>query len=169
MMFGHGISVNGIENGEIGIAEIIELLPVLAVLGDDGATVHFRPRSRHRKHAADGNPLAGHFPEIVEIILPRVLLAVCGTGYRLAIVADGTAADGKDKIHRLFPCECHALHDLFDRGIGHDARQFDRLFSRFAEFRLYRIVNTVFADGTAAVHQHDLFSVLTQFFTQILQ
>ena len=76
MMFGHGISVNGIENGEIGIAEIIELLPVLAVLGDDGATVHFRPRSRHRKHAADGNPLAGHFPEIVEIILPRVMFAV---------------------------------------------------------------------------------------------
>ena len=32
------------------------------------------------------------------------------------------SADGKDKIHRLFPCECHALHDLFDRGIGHDAR-----------------------------------------------
>ena len=44
------------------IAEIIELLPVLAVLGDDGTAVHFRPRSRHREHAADRNPAAGHFP-----------------------------------------------------------------------------------------------------------
>ena len=39
MVLGYGIGVNGIKNGEIRIAEIIELLPVLAVLGDDGAAV----------------------------------------------------------------------------------------------------------------------------------
>ena len=96
LILGYGKGVCGVENGEIGIAEIIELLPVLAVLGDDGATVHFRPCSRHREHAADRNPTAGHFPEIVEIILPRVLFAVRRACHCLAIVADRPAADGKD-------------------------------------------------------------------------
>ena len=88
MMFGNGIGVSGVENGEIGIAEIIELLPVFAVLGDDGTTVHFRTRSSHREHAADRNPPAGHFPEVIEIILPRVLLAV-GMARKLKITENG--------------------------------------------------------------------------------
>ena len=169
MVLGHGIGVSRIENGEIRIAEVIELLSVLAVLGDDGATIHFRSRSCHREHAADRNPLAGHFSEIVEIILPRILLAVRRTGHCLAIIANGTPTDSKDKIHRLFPCESHTLHYLFNGGIGHDARQFDRLFTHFVEFRQYRIVNAVFADGTSTIHQHYFFSVLVQFLTQILQ
>ena len=88
------------------------------------------------------------------------MFAVRGACHRLAIVANGTAADGKNKIHRFFPCERHALHHLFDGGIGHDARQFDRLLARFAQLRQHRIVNAVLTDGTAAVHQHYFFSVL---------
>ena len=152
MVLGHGISVSGIENGEIRIAEIIELLPVFAVFGNDGTTVHFRPRSSHREHAADRNPPAGHFAPVVEIIFPRVMFAVRGACHRLAIVADRPAADGKDKIHRLFPCECHALHHLLDGGVGHDTRQFDRLLARFAQLRQHCVVDAVLADGAAAVH-----------------
>ena len=160
MMSGHGIGVNGVKNGEIWIAEIIELLPVLAVLGDDGTAVHFRPRSRHREHAADRNPAAGHFPEIVEIILPWVMFAVRGACHRLAIVADRPAADGKDQIYRFFSGKCHTLHDLLDGGIGHDARQFNRLFACFAQLCQHRVVNAVLTDRPAAVHQHYFFSVL---------
>ena len=80
------------------------------------------------------------------------MFAVRGACHRLAIVADRPAADGKDQIYRFFSGKCHTLHHLLDGGIGHDARQFDRLFSRLAEFCQYRIVNAVLANGPAAVH-----------------
>ena len=40
---------------------------------------------------------------------------------------------------------------------------------RLVEFRKYRIVNAVLADRAIAIHQHYFFSILAQFFTQILQ
>lgn len=97
------------------------------------------------------------------------MFAVRGACHCLAIVADRPAADGKDQIYRFFSGKCHTLHHLLDGGIGHDARQFDRLFACFAQLRQHRIVDAVLANGPATVHQHYFFSVLAQFFTQILQ
>ena len=97
------------------------------------------------------------------------MFAVRGACHCLAIVTDRPAADGKDQIYRFFFGKCRTLHDLLDGGIGHDARQFNRLFAYFAQLCQHRIVNAVLADRPAAVHQHYFFSVLAQFFTQILQ
>ena len=80
----------GIEDGELRhdlrAEDVTDLLPGL-VVSDDRSTVHLGACACHRQNAAHGNDLAARsfIPGIV--LVPGILIAVDGDGYRLGVVA----------------------------------------------------------------------------------
>ena len=76
----------------------------LRPIRDHRSAVHFAARTHHRKHAAYGQHRAIGLFKTQIILIPWIFFAIHGNGYRLRVIANGTAAHGKDKIGLSLSC-----------------------------------------------------------------
>ncbi len=144
-------------------------LELLLMVGDDRSTVHLRAGARHRQHTAHGNDLAVGFLKADIVFIPGIVVTVDGYGYRLRVVTARPAADRKEEIDLVLARQPHALAQLIDRRVGHDARVLDDGLSVRLEDRDDLVVESVFLDRTAAVDQLDGLAVFGQLFVEIAQ
>ena len=120
--------IDGVEHRKPGhdafIGKHVTYLELLRMVGDDRARVHLAARAHHGEHAAYGHDGADGFFEPDVVLFPGVALAVHRNRQRLGIVAHRAAADCEQQVGAVTPCYIHALVQLYDRGIGHNARYF---------------------------------------------
>jgi len=169
LIFGYGISELGVEDGEVGIAEVVEELLLLAVGRDDRPAVHLRAGARHGEHDADGNPTAVARMMLLEIILPHILLLPCRRSHSLGIVARGTAAHGENHIHVLPACELSTLQHLLDVGVRHHAAFLDDRLAGVVQHLHHLVVDAIALDGATTVGEHHLRTVVLQFLGQAVE
>ena len=130
---------------------------------DNRSAIQLRTCSRHRKNTSDRDDLTLRFLKPKIVFFPWIFLAVYRYGYGFCIVAAGTATDCKQKINFILSCYLHALTKLFHSRIRHNSRIFKNLFSIFLQDSYDLVIDTVFLDGTTAIDQLYILSVLRKF------
>ena len=158
-----------VENGKVGVAEVIEHLAVLCVTGDNGAAVHLRTCSGHCQHTAYRNPTAGHRLPVLEVILPRVAVVPCTSGYGLAVVNGRAAANTKDEIDILLACRAGTFQHLFYSRVWHYTGYLYNLAAGLLQFSHHLVVDAVALNAAAAIAEHHFLAIVFQFFTQFAQ
>ena len=172
LVAGDGQGIGGIQDGELGhdlIAENVSDLQFLFGMGDDGAAVHLGAGAHHGQDAANGNDLIAQPLHADIVFLPGVVVAVSGDGQGLGVVTDGPAADRQNQVNFVGFCQFTALIQLVDRGVGHDAGQFEDCLVVHLKDLDDLVIDAVFLDGPAAVSQQDVGSVFLQLPVQVFQ
>ena len=167
---GQGEGVVGVQDGELGhhVLVLKDLAHLFLGVGvrDDAAGVHLGPGAHHGQHTAQGDDGAGRLLKADEILLPGVLLAVDGGGHGLGVVADGPAAHGQQKVGPVPAADLHALQDLGQGGVGHDAGNFRHVLAAILQDGGHLVIDAVLLDGPAAVDQDDIGAVFGQLVPQ---
>ena len=138
-------------------------LQFLFMVRNDGTRIHLGTRAGHSQHASDRNDLTCRFFKTDIVFIPWILVTVNGNGYRLRIVAAGTATYRKKQIDIIFTSDPDAFTELFDRRIRHNTAIFHDRFSVILKDLHDLIVESVLLDRTASVNELDVLSVLRKF------
>ena len=99
----------GIQDGEVGVAEVVEQLEILCVAGDNRTAVHLRTCAGHCQHTTHGNPTARYRLPVLEVILPGITVVPCASGYGLTVVNGRTTTHTEDEIHILLASRVSTL------------------------------------------------------------
>ena len=166
LILGNSKGETRIEDGEVGVTEVIEQFAVLRMAGDYRTAVHLRTSASHREHTAHRNPTASHRLPVFEVILPRVTIIPSTSGYGLTVVNSRATAYTKDEINILLARHVSSFQHLFYSRIRHHACYLYHLTAGFLQLSHHLVVDAVALDAATTIAEHHLLAIVFQFFTQ---